>query len=220
MSKNGLFRQSRSRIKSPRIILKGIFLFCLCVIAALATVLPEQMLSVEHKSLKVQKVEMSFLDKFNGHMSKWFGSNEIDEIPPARVVTWNDLYALDLKTHKPSMQLQNQLSSEVSIKGFIIPMEFDEQRRIKELLLVPFIPSCMHVPPPPPNQMIHVKLHEGKKIENPFFPIEAVGHLKVAQSKFFEDQLTTSYEMDVRSLEVLTDSDMDPTRDFFGSILH
>lgn len=220
MSKNVFFRQSRSNIKSPRIIFKGIILFCLCVITALATAIPEQPLSLEQKSLKVRKVELSFLDKFNGHMSKWFGSNENEEIPSAREVTWNDLYELDLKTHRPSLQLLSQLSSEVSIKGFIIPMEFDEQRRIKELLLVPFIPSCMHVPPPPANQMIHVKLNEGKMIEDIFIPIEAVGHLKIAKGKFFEDQLVTSYEMDVRSLEVLTDSDMDPTRDFFGSILN
>jgi hypothetical protein len=152
-------------------------------------------------------------------LSEIFGQDKIIEIPPARKVTWDDLFELNLETHRPSLKLLSRLSSEVSIEGFIIPMEFDEQRRVTELLLVPYVPSCMHVPTPPPNQIVHVKLNKGKMIDNPFFPIEAVGHLQIAKAQYFEDQFTTSYEMEVRSLKVLNDSGMDPMKDFFGEVL-
>ena len=218
MSKNGLLRRSRLRVKASRNLLKRMFL--LCLITAIAASLPGQLFSAEQGSFKVQMVESSFFSNFKNNLSELFGPDENNEIPPARKVTWNDLYDLDVKTHRPSVQLQTRLSSEVSIKGFIIPMEFDEQRRVTELLLVPYIPSCMHVPPPPTNQMVHVKLIEGRMVDNLFFPVEVVGHLKVAKGEFFEGYMASSYEMEVRSLEVLKDSNMDPTRDFFGSIIH
>ena len=218
MSRNGFLCRSRLRIKASRNLFKRIFL--LCVITALAASLPGQLFSAEQESFKVQMVESNFFTSFKSNLSELFGPDENNEIPPARKVTWDDLYDLDLETHRPSVKLQSRLSSEVSIKGFIIPMEYDEQRRVTELLLVPYIPSCMHVPPPPSNQMVHVKLNEGAKVEDIFFPIEAVGHLKIAKGEFYEGYMASSYEMEVRSMEVLKDSSMDPFRDFFGSAIN
>lgn len=203
----------------PRDLYKKMFLLCLCVFTVLVASIIAQPAMAEQDSFRVQKNESSFFSKFKNNLSKLFGPDEDIEIPPAKKVTWVDLHDLDPETHRPSALLRSRLSSEVSIKGFFLPMEFDEQRRVIEFLLVPYIPSCMHVPPPPPNQIIHVKLNEGKMIENPFLPIEVVGHLKVAEGNYYEDQMTTSYEMEVRSLEVLKDSEMDPTVDFFGSVL-
>ena len=216
---NELFHRSRLKVKAPRNLLKKIFLLWLCVFVALAAFFTVEPVLAEQEFFKVKKVESSFFSKFKNNLSKLFDSDENIEIPPVKKVTWVDLYELDPETHRPSALLQSRLNSEVSIKGFFLPMEFDEQRRVTEFLLVPYIPSCMHVPPPPPSQIIHVKLKEGKMIENPFLPIEVVGHLKIAEGKFYEDLMTTSYEMEVRSLEVMTDSDMDPTKDFFESVL-
>jgi len=45
--------------------------------------------------------------------------------------------------------------SRVRIPGFIVPLESDG-KTIKEFLLVPYFGACVHVPPPPANQLIHV----------------------------------------------------------------
>ena len=217
MFKNGIFL--RSRLKVSRKLFKRIVVPCLCFFTVVSASFPDQLFSAEHKSFKMKKVESSFFTNFTNSLSKMFGKDETIEIPPARKVTWDELFELNLETHRPSEKLIKRMSSEVSIEGFIIPMEFDEQRRVTELLLVPYVPSCMHVPTPPPNQIVHVKLNEGKMIDNPFFPIEAVGHLQIAKAQYFEDQFTTSYEMEVRSLKVLNDSGMDPMKDFFGEVL-
>ena len=219
MFKNDLFRRSNLKTKDPRNFYKDNYLPRLCVFIALGAILSGQPASAGQEIFKVQKIESRFFSKFKDNLSKLFSPEENVEIPPVKKVSWVDLYELDPETHLPSAQLQIRLNSEVSIKGFFLPMEFDEQRRVTEFLLVPYIPSCMHVPPPPSNQIIHVKLNEGKMIDNPFLPIEIVGHLKVAQGKFYEDLMSTSYEMEVRSLEVMKDSDMDPTIDFFESVL-
>lgn len=43
----------------------------------------------------------------------------------------------------------------VRIPGFIVPLE-DSQDGIKEFLLVPYFGACIHSPPPPANQIVHV----------------------------------------------------------------
>ncbi|ENO90721.1 DUF3299 domain-containing protein [Thauera linaloolentis] len=43
----------------------------------------------------------------------------------------------------------------VRIPGFVVPLESDG-RTIREFLLVPYFGACVHVPPPPANQLIHV----------------------------------------------------------------
>ena len=43
----------------------------------------------------------------------------------------------------------------VRIAGFVTPMGF-EGSKITEFLLVPFVGACIHVPPPPANQIVYV----------------------------------------------------------------
>ncbi|HBC56143.1 MAG TPA: DUF3299 domain-containing protein, partial [Gammaproteobacteria bacterium] len=44
----------------------------------------------------------------------------------------------------------------IRIPGFIVPLEFDDGQTITQFFLVPFFGACVHVPPPPPNQIIFV----------------------------------------------------------------
>ena len=53
--------------------------------------------------------------------------------------------------------------SSISIAGFIVSLERDGTT-LKEFLLVPYYGACIHTPPPPPNQIIHVVL--SKPIKN------------------------------------------------------
>jgi hypothetical protein len=49
----------------------------------------------------------------------------------------------------------------VKIPGFIVPLDMDPTGLVTEFFLVPFLGACIHVPPPPPNQMVYVKLIKG-----------------------------------------------------------
>jgi hypothetical protein len=44
----------------------------------------------------------------------------------------------------------------VRLPGFVVPLDF-EKAEIDEFLLVPYFGACIHVPPPPPNQIVYVK---------------------------------------------------------------
>lgn len=43
----------------------------------------------------------------------------------------------------------------VKIPGFVVPLE-EQGHAVTEFLLVPYFGACIHVPPPPANQIIHV----------------------------------------------------------------
>ena len=44
----------------------------------------------------------------------------------------------------------------VRIPGYIVPLEFNDDQAVTQFFLVPFFGACIHVPPPPPNQIILV----------------------------------------------------------------
>jgi hypothetical protein len=50
----------------------------------------------------------------------------------------------------------------VRIPGFVVPLE-EGKEGIKEFLLVPYFGACIHSPPPPSNQIIHVLPHSAAK---------------------------------------------------------
>jgi uncharacterized protein len=49
----------------------------------------------------------------------------------------------------------------VKIPGFVVPLDMDSTGLVTEFFLVPFLGACIHVPPPPPNQIVYVKLIKG-----------------------------------------------------------
>ncbi|MCT2530800.1 DUF3299 domain-containing protein [SAR92 clade bacterium H921] len=53
----------------------------------------------------------------------------------------------------------------LSISGFIVPLEFDDQQVITEFFLVPYFGACLPMPPPAPNQKIQVKYAKGVEID-------------------------------------------------------
>ncbi|KLV02470.1 hypothetical protein ABT56_21505 [Photobacterium aquae] len=67
--------------------------------------------------------------------------------------------------------------SKVKIPGFVIPLEGDD-KRITEFLLVPYFGACIHVPPPPPNQIVYVKFPQGAPIQELWDVIYVIGTLK------------------------------------------
>ncbi len=62
----------------------------------------------------------------------------------------------------------------VSLPGFVVPLEGDSEV-ITEFLLVPYFGACIHVPPPPPNQIVHVTIKGGVPIESLYDAIVVTG---------------------------------------------
>ncbi|WP_413575328.1 DUF3299 domain-containing protein [Bdellovibrio sp. HCB290] len=73
---------------------------------------------------------------------------------------WRQLGELDYITGKAPAELLALNNQPVKLPGFMVPLE-DEQRQVVEFLLVPSSQACIHVPAPPPNQMVFVKMKKG-----------------------------------------------------------
>lgn len=113
----------------------------------------------------------------------------------AAEIKWELLKTLsvDPKTKEPapSAELKKVLGKESTIKGFMMPLDYDS-KEVSEFLFMPYIPACMHVPPPPPNQLILVKMKKGTKAASSFYPIELTGTLTLDANK----ELESSFKMD------------------------
>lgn len=76
----------------------------------------------------------------------------------------------------------------VKIPGFIVPLELEDQRLLS-FFIVPYYGACLHFPPPPPNQIIYVRLHESIDIPSIQTAFLFSGRLV---NELFEDPLGTS----------------------------
>lgn len=65
----------------------------------------------------------------------------------------------------------------IRIPGYLLPLTFSEAG-VTEFLLVPWVGACIHTPPPPPNQMVHVVVPGGVEHTNRFVPIWVEGEIK------------------------------------------
>jgi hypothetical protein len=94
-------------------------------------------------------------------------------------IDWKTLGALDYVNGKVPPALQALNGKEVKIPGFIVPLE-DYEEEGAEFLLVPYFGACVHTPPPPPNQMVYVRMQGGKKLKFGWWdPVWMEGTLKI-----------------------------------------
>lgn len=93
-------------------------------------------------------------------------------------VEWSTLRELDLGTGAASPQLKKIDGQRVRIPGFIVPLE-DNMDSVSEFLLVPSPTACIHTPPPPANQMVHVRMAGGRKASRSFGPVWLQGRLRI-----------------------------------------
>jgi hypothetical protein len=67
----------------------------------------------------------------------------------------------------------------VRITGFVAPLDND-LGHVKEFLLVPFFGQCIHVPPPPSNQVIYVQLDKPVSLKGWDGSVNVSGMLQTA----------------------------------------
>ena len=77
----------------------------------------------------------------------------------------------------------------IEIPGFIVPVEFDDNQIVTSFFLVPYYGACLHMPPPPPNQIIYIELEDGFALAELYDPVVVSGKLSV---KLIKDEIATS----------------------------
>jgi hypothetical protein len=70
----------------------------------------------------------------------------------------------------------------VRMPGYLLPLEFSG-KLVTEFLLVPWVGACIHTPPPPPNQIVHVKADKPFEFGGLFTPVWVTGQMTTSSSK-------------------------------------
>ncbi|MGE8500314.1 MAG: DUF3299 domain-containing protein [Pseudomonas sp.] len=70
----------------------------------------------------------------------------------------------------------------VKLPGYIVPLDVTDEGRVTEFLLVPYFGACIHVPPPPSNQIVHVRAELGVLLDALYQPFWIEGPLSVEHS--------------------------------------
>ncbi len=87
----------------------------------------------------------------------------------------------------------------VKLPGFVVPLDTDGQR-IGEFLLVPYYGACIHVPPPPANQTVHVVTGTDREYQGGLFdPVWVSGILKVESSS--SELADAGYRLEATTVE-------------------
>lgn len=112
----------------------------------------------------------------------------------ATVLTWKDLLPEGETTLPPGLQglVQHDQASlaaqqpessgvrtdwngeTVQMSGFIVPLDY-EGTGVTAFMLVPYVGACVHVPPPPANQLVFVTTEEPYESEGLFEAVTVTG---------------------------------------------
>ncbi|MGB5618507.1 MAG: DUF3299 domain-containing protein [Desulfobacterales bacterium] len=106
---------------------------------------------------------------------------QIDELMPSLRKAGIDIVKVQAKIKEIQTSMVKELDGQlVRMPGYLLPLEVSSAK-VTEFLLVPYVGACIHVPPPPPNQIIYVKAaqdngYDSKKI---FEPVWVTGVISV-----------------------------------------
>ena len=104
-----------------------------------------------------------------------------------------------LRQFNLSVPLVEELNGQVvSLPGYVVPIEYDESG-VFEFLLVPYIGACIHVPPPPANQIVYVKSAEAYKLTELFEPVEVTGVMRTTPTR--SELADAGYTMEARAIK-------------------
>lgn len=101
--------------------------------------------------------------------SEIIGEGELDEVND----TWNPIY--DENATKLNESLDG---SYIKMPGFIIPFDIGV-KGVTEFILVPYTGACIHMPPPPANQLVMVNAKTPWPSDDLWNPVWVIGMMRM-----------------------------------------
>lgn len=92
-------------------------------------------------------------------------------------------------------------NKKIRIAGYVIPLEYNDNRELTAFFFAPYFGACTHVPPPSPNQLIYVRSPQGIKVTEIFDPFWITGILHIETTETEETVLgIASYSLNAESI--------------------
>ncbi len=125
---------------------------------------------------------------------------------PLPIHDLSQLGDMDAELGDPAVQMepaapvvQELDGRQVKLPGYVVPLAITDAMEVEEFLLVPYFGACIHVPPPPSNQIVHVRSSGGIKLRDLYQPFWISGTIQV---EHMENELANAgYRIDAASVE-------------------
>lgn len=120
------------------------------------------------------------------------------------------LRIMDLRTKDATAANDEIVGQNVRLPGYLLPLDMKDGKAV-EFLLVPTVGACVHTPPPPANQIVHVSYPEGFETKGLYAPIWISGEIVSdfqQKSLWLVDgnaDVNITYTMDAASVEAYTE---------------
>lgn len=85
------------------------------------------------------------------------------------------------------------------LPGFPVPIGTADDGKAIDFFLVPYFGACLHMPPPPPNQIVYVKPAAPVDLGSGWDPVWVIGTLRTTLTQ--NEVATASYTMEFEALE-------------------
>ena len=136
---------------------------------------------------------------------------EIDHDSPEAQGTFTDKGGLKQSKGLPAVMYSTKTVASMNGKhirlgGYPVPLESDAKGRSTLFFLVPYPGACIHVPPPPPNQLVLVRYPKGLKLDDIYTPLWVMGTLKVESVS--NDLADAAYALDASKVRVVVEEDL------------
>lgn len=136
--------------------LRYAFIACMGLLALSASA-QDEVLAIDWVDLMSQKDLDAILDAPSFSHDQYGWEEQLQGDPE------NEAYMNALQSFDVNPDL---VDKRIMLPGFIVPTAYNEERLVTEFFLVPFFGACLHLPPPPPNQIIYVTYERGVELEN------------------------------------------------------
>lgn len=136
---------------------------------------------------------------------------DIDHNSPEAMGTFTDKGGLKQGKGLPAVMYSTKTvpalnGKPIRLGGYPVPLESDARGNSTLFFLVPYPGACIHVPPPPPNQLVLVRYPKGLKLDDIYTPLWVSGTLKVESVS--NDLADAAYALDARQVRVVEDADL------------
>lgn len=95
---------------------------------------------------------------------------------------------------------------QIRLGGYPVPLETDGAGRSTEFFLVPYPGACIHVPPPPPNQIVMVRYPAGIVLDDIYAPLWVDGTLRIEPVS--NDLADAAYAITAAEVALVDESDL------------
>lgn len=90
--------------------------------------------------------------------------------------------------------------TKIKLAGYIVPVLTTDDGQLSEFFIVPYFGACIHVPPPPPNQIILARLEKPIAMTEIYDAFWVTGTLKIETTD--SETAKTAYSMAVDEVKL------------------